>query len=97
MTDLFFSVLITALAASAFLEFVDMVLERLVIGPSKSLLKKVLVLPACVGSLYLLGVRLPDIIVASMAAMLSSLIITMWLDKPVVVQRPVRRSLEGLL
>lgn len=91
MVDLFLITLLAGAATSALIEFLDMLLEITVINISKSALKKTLVLPSTVGGAYLLGARLPEIVVVSAAALLVSLCITMWLDKPVVVSRPAPR------
>jgi hypothetical protein len=97
MTDLLLATILVGAATTSLIELLDMLLDVFVWNVSKAALKKWLTLPSCVGGSFLLGVRLPEIVVIALAALLVSLIITMWLDKPVMVQKPVRRSLEGLL
>ena len=92
MTDLLIITVLVGAATSAAIELLDMLLEFIVfINISKAALKKFFVLPLTIGGAYLLGSRLPNLPVVSLAALLISLCITMWLDKPTVVQRPVPR------
>lgn len=96
MVDLLITALLVGAAISALIELLDMVLEILVWNISKSALKKVLVLPLSVLGSFLMGVWSAKTAVVSLAALLVSLSITLWLDKPVVISNtPKGRSTLG--
>lgn len=101
MVDLILTAVLVGSAVTGLIEFIDMLFETLVVRMLKSTLKKVFVLPLNIGGAFLMSVRLPDVIVVSFAAMLVSLSISVWLDKPSVIPNPYRsgrtRSLDGLL
>lgn len=102
MMDLLLVALLVGLAVSACIEFIDMILEFVAIPISKGTIKKIFVLPLSVGGTYLMHVSLPEIVVISWAAFFISLCITLWLDKPIVIQNNTsklvnRRALDGLL
>lgn len=100
MVDLLITALLVGAAVSALIELLDMMLEYLAWNISKSAMKKVLVLPLSIGGMYLMDVWNEKTAVVSLAALLISLSITQWIDKPVIItnQQPrTRRALDGLM
>ena len=103
MVDLLILTILVGAAVSAALEFIDMLFELLVVPIKKSTLKKIFVLPLNIGGAFLMHLSFPEIVIASLAAMLVSLCITLWLEKPTIITAPnpyrsgKPRSLDGLL
>lgn len=90
MTDLLISILITGIAITYVIEFINLVTVDF-FGISG--LNKVLTLPLSIGGLWLLDTRGLPLIVAVPAAGFVSLYIGKQLDKPVVANLPRLRGL----
>jgi hypothetical protein len=91
MANLLVAVLITGMAVTYAIEFLDLVTYIIV---EKSFLNKLFPMPLSLGALYLLGYWDLKLIVAVPAAAFLSLIINKYLNKPVVFE--ARRQLPRL-
>jgi len=85
MTDLLISVLLTGLAVTYVIEFLDLFISEFLTKPT---LNKYLALPLSFGGMIVQLELSYDFFVLVPAATFVSLVIGMWLNKPQVVQAP---------